>query len=159
MKCTDIEILKVVEERLSGVQHRKEALMKFVNTLEIEEQQLLSLQKTYKDNRPLYDLIEDEPLPPMSTQSDKATSKITMFRVNSESKEYRAREAIMVVLEEKSELTPREIYQYAIDLQEDIDLQAIRNAANRMFYKGLLKRNNMGAYSLPHTGQETGGSV
>jgi hypothetical protein len=150
MEYKDTDVLQVVEGRLAGVQQRKEALMKFVKTLETEEQQLLSLQKTYKDNQPLYDLIQDEPY---ITESVKITNQyIHLNGMNEipESKEGRARKAILIILQENGALTPLEIYNIAKEFISDIDVVAIRNAANRMMHKGILKRDVSSRYSINH---------
>jgi len=141
MEYKDTDILKVVEGRLAGVQHRKESLIKFVNTLETEEQQLLSLQKTYKDNQPLYDLIQDEPNI-NELVKPKCTSAIP------ESKEEQARKAILIILQQSGKLKPLEIYNIAKEFIADIDVVAIRNAANRMMHKGILKRDASSRYSI-----------
>ena len=150
MEYKDTDVLKVVEGRLAGVQQRKEALMKFVKTLETEEEQLLSLRKTYKENQPLYDLIQDEP---NITESAKTTSQYIQTRdANeiSESKEGRARKAILIILQENGALTPLEIYNIAKEFMAGIDVVAIRNAANRMMHKGILKRDVNSRYSINH---------
>lgn len=148
MEYKDTDVLKVVEGRLAGVQQRKEALTKFVKTLETEEQQLLSLQKTYKDNQPLYDLIQDEPNMPV-----KATSQCIQpsdIGTAIESKEGRARKAILIILQQNGALAPLEIYNIAKEFMTDIDVVAIRNAANRMMHKGILKRDINSRYSINH---------
>jgi len=148
MEYKDTDVLKVVEGRLAGVQQRKEALTKFVKTLETEEQQLLSLQKTYKDNQPLYDLIQDEPSMPV-----KATSQCIQpsdIGTAIESKEGRARKAILIILQQNGALAPLEIYNIAKEFMTDIDVVAIRNAANRMMHKGILKRDINSRYSINH---------
>jgi len=148
MEYKDTDVLKVVEGRLAGVQQRKEALTKFVKTLETEEQQLLSLRKTYKDNQPLYDLIQDEPSMPV-----KATSQCIQpsdIGTAIESKEGRARKAILIILQQNGALAPLEIYNIAKEFMTDIDVVAIRNAANRMMHKGILKRDINSRYSINH---------
>jgi predicted transcriptional regulator of viral defense system len=150
MEYKDTDVLKVVEGRLAGVQQRKESLMKFVKTLETEEEQLLSLRKTYKENQPLYDLIQDEP---NITESAKTTSQYIQTRDANEipeSKEGRARKAILIILQENGALTPLEIYNIAKEFISDIDVVAIRNAANRMMHKGILKRDANSRYSINH---------
>lgn len=141
MEYKDTDILKVVEGRLAGVQQRKEALMKFVNTLETEEQQLLSLQSTYKDNELLYDLIQDEPI--IETQNTKE-------RTGEDSKEGQARKVILIILQQNGALTPMQIYEEAKEIVKDIDVVAIRNAANRMKHKGILKKDTCSRYSINH---------
>ena len=150
MEYKDTDVLKVVEGRLAGVQQRKEALMKFVKTLEIEEQQLLSLQKTYKENQPLYDLIQDEP---NITESIRTTNQYIQSRDTNtihESKEGQARKAILIILQQNGALTPLEIYNIAKEFIADIDVVAIRSAANRMMHKGILKRDASSRYSINH---------
>ena len=142
MEYKDTDILKVVEGRLAGVQHRKESLIKFVNTLETEEQQLLSLQKTYKDNQPLYDLIQDEPT--IETQN------IKTVRTGPDTKEGQARDAILIILQQSGALTPLEIHDIAKDLIKGIEPMTIRNAANRMMHKGILKKDINSRYSINH---------
>ena len=150
MEYKDTDVLRVVEGRLAGVQQRKEALMKFVKTLETEEEQLLSLRKTYKENQPLYDLIQDEP---NITESAKTTSQYIQTRDANEipeSKEGQARKAILIILQQNGALTPLEIYNTAKEFITDIDVVAIRNAANRMMHKGILKRDASSRYSINH---------
>ena len=103
MEYKDTDILKVVEGRLAGVQQRKEALTRFVNTLETEEQQLLNLQKTYKDNQLLYDLIQDEPN--MAEPVKKTNQYVQSRNTNEplESKEEQARKAILIILQQRTE--------------------------------------------------------
>jgi len=150
MEYKDTDVLKVVEGRLAGVQQRKEALTKFVKTLETEEQQLLSLQKTYKDNQPLYDLIQDEP---NITELVKPINQFIQPKYTNtipESKEEQARKAILIILQQNGKLKPLEIYNIAKEFIADIDIVAIRNAANRMMHKGILKRDVSSRYSINH---------
>lgn len=150
MEYKDTDVLKVVEGRLAGVQQRKEALMKFVKTLETEEQQLLSLQKTYKENQPLYDLIQDEP---NITELVKPINQFIQPKYTNtipESKEEQARKAILIILQQNGKLKPLEIYNIAKEFIADIDIVAIRNAANRMMHKGILKRDASSRYSINH---------
>ena len=150
MEYKDTDVLKVVEGRLAGVQQRKEALMKFVKTLETEEEQLLSLQKTYKENQPLYDLIQDEP---NITELVKPINQFIQPKYTNtipESKEEQARKAILIILQQNGKLKPLEIYNIAKEFIADIDIVAIRNAANRMMHKGILKRDASSRYSINH---------
>lgn len=150
MEYKDTDILKVVEGRLAGVQQRKEALTRFVNTLETEEQQLLNLQKTYKDNQLLYDLIQDEPN--MAEPVKKTNQYVQSRNTNEplESKEEQARKAILIILQQNRALKPLEIYDIAKEFIVGIDAMTIRNAANRMMHKGILKRDTSSRYSINH---------
>jgi len=148
MEYKDTDVLKVVEGRIAGVQQRKESLMKFVKTLEIEEQQLLSLQKTYKDNQSLYDLIQDEP---NITELVKPINQFIQPKYTNtipESKEEQARKAILIILQQSGKLKPLEIYNIAKEFIVGIDAMTIRNAANRMMHKGILKRDTSSRYSI-----------
>jgi len=150
MEYKDTDVLKVVEGRLAGVQQRKESLMKFVKTLETEEEQLLSLRKTYKENQPLYDLIQDEP---NITELVKPINQFIQPKYTNtipESKEEQARKAILIILQQNGKLKPLEIYNIAKEFIADIDAVAIRNAANRMMHKGILKRDASSRYSINH---------
>ena len=150
MEYKDTDVLKVVEGRLAGVQQRKEALTKFVKTLETEEQQLLSLQKTYKDNQPLYDLIQDEPNISVPIKATNQCIQPSDMNTAIESKEGKARKAILIILQQNGALAPLEIYNIAKEFVTDIDVIAIRNAANRMMHKGILKRDINSRYSINH---------
>jgi len=150
MEYKDTDVLKVVEGRLAGVQQRKESLMKFVKTLETEEQQLLSLQKTYKENQPLYDLIQDEH---NITELVKPINQFIQPKYTNtipESKEEQARKAILIILQQNGKLKPLEIYNIAKEFIAGIDVVAIRNAANRMMHKGILERDASSRYSINH---------
>ena len=150
MEYKDTDVLKVVEGRLAGVQQRKESLMKFVKTLETEEQQLLSLQKTYKENQPLYDLIQDEP---NITELIKPINQFIQPKYTNtipESKEEQARKAILIILQQNGKLKPLEIYNIAKEFIAGIDVVAIRSAANRMMHKGILERDASSRYSINH---------
>lgn len=141
MSITDLSMLKQIEQRLEIVRLRAEALQKFLTAITTEEEQLLVLQKVYRDNKPLYELIEDEPIP---------TPPLTKTTPNKLSKDKAPvgdlQNTIMLVLDAYDALTTGEIYKYVVELRPQTRYDTAAACVSKLYKKGYLQKTALRTY-------------
>ena len=135
MSITDLSMLKQIKQRLEIVQHRAEALQKFLTAIKTEEEQLLALQKIYRDNKPLYELIEDEPIPtpPLTKTIPNKLSKDKVLIGDLQN-------TIMIVMDTYDELTTGEIYKYVVELRPQTRYDTAAACVSKLYKKGYLQK-------------------
>jgi hypothetical protein len=156
MKITDLDMQKQIDERLAGVQQRKEALQKFVAILTLEEEHLLALQKAYRDNKHLYDLIEDEQIPEIKS---KETSKDEVLKHNSQGLQNMLLETetpkqygempliILTILEEYKELRTNEIFKHVRELKPNARYDHMTATIYNLVNKGEIVKVRYATYA------------
>lgn len=141
MSITDLSMLKQIEQRLEIVRLRAEALQKFLTAIKTEEEQLLALQKIYRDNKPLYELIEDEPIPtppPTKTIPNKLSKdKVLIGDLQN---------TVMLVLDAYDELTTGEIYKYVVELRPQTRYDTAAACVSKLYKKGYLQKTASRTY-------------